>query len=158
MSKILDAQMKTLISNYTLGSVATVNDDGTPAVSPKGTFVILNDTSVAFGEIRSPQTMHNLRARPAIEVNFMDVLARRAVRLKGNGIVIEKDSERGKIVASAFEANWPDYIKHMQHFVVIEISQASLLVSPAYDIGLSEQELTQTNLDKMKKYADNSSD
>ena len=39
------------------GAVATVNADGTPAVSPKATFVVVDDQRVAFGNIRSPATV-----------------------------------------------------------------------------------------------------
>jgi len=41
-----------------------------------GTFVVLDDRTIAFGEIRSPGTIRNLRANPRIEVNFVDVFVR----------------------------------------------------------------------------------
>lgn len=41
MSSKLTQPMRTLIENYTAGAVATVNEDGTPAVSPKATFVVI---------------------------------------------------------------------------------------------------------------------
>ncbi len=153
MTNTLTPEMKALISSYPLGAVATINDDGTPAVSPKGTFVIVDDGSVAFGEMRSPQTVHNLIARPAVEVNFMDVLARRAVRVKGRGVVIDKQSEEGNSLVESFKPAWSDYIDYMRAFVLIKISAVSLINSPAYDLGLTEEELTQVNLDKMKLFA-----
>ena len=73
--KKLTEPMKQLIRNYNAGAVATINDDGNPAVSPKATFVIVDDNCIAYGDIRSPGTSANLRQRPAVEVNFIDVLA-----------------------------------------------------------------------------------
>ena len=43
-----------LIREQRLGFVATVSADGAPNLSPKGTFVVVDAATVAFGEIRSP--------------------------------------------------------------------------------------------------------
>ena len=64
--------------------MASVNDDGTPNLSPKGTFVILDDAHLGFGHIRSPRTMANIAKRPQVEINFLDVLARKAARVAGS--------------------------------------------------------------------------
>jgi hypothetical protein len=51
---MLTLDMKRLIEEQRLGFVATAAPDGTPNVSPKGTFVALDDRNIAFGKIRSP--------------------------------------------------------------------------------------------------------
>ena len=43
---------KELIETFPLGFVATVTEDGMPSLSPKGTFLILDDKTIAFAEIR----------------------------------------------------------------------------------------------------------
>ncbi|MGI9319035.1 MAG: pyridoxamine 5'-phosphate oxidase family protein, partial [bacterium] len=115
----LSEPMKWIIRNFSVGMVATVNQDGTPAVSPKATFVILNDSTLAFGDIRSPGTVSNLLARPHTETNFVDILNRRAVRVKGTAAIIEHDSEEGENLARAFEAQWQPYLRLMRNFVCI---------------------------------------
>ena len=60
---MLTEEMQTLIRRFSAGAVATVNADGTPSVSPKGTFLILDSHTLAFGHIRSPGTVANLRSR-----------------------------------------------------------------------------------------------
>lgn len=45
---MLTADMKRTIREQRLGFVATVNADGTPNVSPKATFVVIDDRSIAF--------------------------------------------------------------------------------------------------------------
>ena len=50
---MLTPDMKRIIGEQRLGFVATAALDGTPNVSPKGTFTVLDDRTIAFGEIRS---------------------------------------------------------------------------------------------------------
>ena len=53
----IDDFAKTLIARFPLGFVATVTPEGRPHLSPKGTFLVLDDSTVAFAEIRSPDTL-----------------------------------------------------------------------------------------------------
>ena len=73
----LTAEMKKIIDEQKLGFVATVCDDGTPNLSPKGTMLVLDDDHIIFGEIRSPNTVHNLERSPQMEINFVDPFARK---------------------------------------------------------------------------------
>ena len=66
-----------IIELWPLGFVATVTAGGRPSVSPKGTFLVLDDETIAFGEIRSPQTVTNLQTQPELEVNFVDQFTRK---------------------------------------------------------------------------------
>ena len=145
----LTAPMKRLIANYTAGTVATINEDGTPAVSPKATFVVVDDGCIAFGNIRSPGTVANIRSRPDVEVNFIDVLTRRAVRVRGRAELVDKESEAGQRLLPAFREFWTPYLDRMQNFVSISITHAELVLSPAYDIGHTADELRRFNLEKL---------
>ena len=147
--KKLTTPMKRLIANYSAGAVGTINEDGTPAVSPKATFVVVDDACIAFGNIRSPGTVANIRSRPDVEVNFIDVLTRRAVRVKGRAEIVEKESEAGRRLLPAFQEHWAPYLPHMQCFVSISIAHAELVLSPAYDLGHTADELRRVNLDKL---------
>lgn len=147
----LSELMKQIISNYNAGSVATVNDDGSPAVSPKATFVIVDDESIAYGDIRSPGTSANLLERSAVEVNFIDILARLAVRVRGSAQIVAKDSELGQRIMPHFEELWSAYIELMSDFVLISIDSAELITSPAYDVGLKRDELIKSNFEKLSK-------
>lgn len=145
--------MRTLIADYNAGAVATVNADGSPAVSPKATFVIVDNVCIAYGDIRSPGTTDNIKQRPEVEVVFTDVLARQAVRIKGSASIVEKGSEQGKKLLPLFERSWHPYIEYMSAFIVITISQAELILSPAYDLGIAQDELVKINFDKLKGIA-----
>ena len=102
---MLTDEMQTLIRRFSAGAVATVNADGTPSVSPKGTFVVLDDRTLAFGHIRSPGTVANLRRNPAIEVCFTDVVTRRAVRVTGTAAIL-RQGDADAALDDAFDAAW----------------------------------------------------
>lgn len=145
---MLNADMKQLINNHTAGMVATVNEDGSPSVSPKATFVVLDDSTLAFGNIRSPGTLANLRRHPAVEVCFIDVLTRKAVRATGQAAIISRsDADPGLL--TAFTEVWGDYLGMMSAFVRIDLTAAEMILSPAYDVGHSEEELRRSNLEKL---------
>ena len=145
----LTAPMRRLIANYSAGAVATTNDDGTPAVSPKATFVVVDDGCMAFGNIRSPGTVANIRLRPDVEVNFIDVLTRRAVRVRGQAETVEIESEAGQRLLPVFEKHWAPFLDYMQSFVSISITHAELILSPSYDVGYTAEELRRVNLEKL---------
>lgn len=145
---MLDAAMKKLITEHSAGMVATIDEQGLPSVSPKATFVIIDDSTLVFGHLRSPGTVRNLAARPAVQVCFLDPLRRKAVRVSGRGELIEK-ADAGKALLGAFEADWSPYLHAVKAFVVIKLTSAEMILSPAYDLGLSEAQLVDTNLAKL---------
>ena len=145
---MLTAEMQTLITQHTAGMVASIRDDGTPAVSPKATFLVLSDTEIAYGDIRSPGTAKNIAARPNVEVCFIDVLTRQAVRVKGIAKKIDKAGADTALTA-AFTEKFGEYLPHMSGFVKIEITAAELILSPGYDVGYTEQQLKEANLARL---------
>ena len=145
---MLTTEMKQLISDHSAGMVATINDNGTPSVSPKATFVIVDDRTIAFGNIRSPGTLANLAKRPSVEVCFIDVLTRKAVRVTGKATIVRKEAADSDLM-SAFEALWAPYISYMSAFVIIAVAAAELILSPAYDLNFTEDELRASNLAKL---------
>ena len=145
---MLTEDMKALVRAFSAGAVATVNADGTPSVSPKATFVIVDDETLAFGNLRSPGTLANLRANPAVEVCFTDVLTRKAVRVTGTASIIGK-VEAPQQLWDVFNEAWGDYVPRMSAFVVIKVSAAEWILSPAYDFGHTEAELRAANLERL---------
>jgi uncharacterized protein len=49
--------MKRIVDEQRVGFVATAAAGGTPTSRRKGTFVVLDDVTITFGEIRSPGTI-----------------------------------------------------------------------------------------------------
>ncbi len=136
----LDAAARAVIERHSLGYVASVNADGTPNLSPKGMMLALDDDHIVFGEARSPGTLRNIRERPVVEINFIDVLARRGVRVRGTCEIIEPGSEAFAALRPHFE-RWGALADRIRHFVRVTIETAKPISSPAYDIGAEEAAL-----------------
>ena len=145
---MLTDEIRALIENHSAGMVATVNSDGTPSVSPKATFLILADGVLAFSNIRSPNTIKNIKERSAIEVCFIDVVIRKSARITGKAKYLEKSDADPNLIAK-FEQTYGDYLDVMSGFVLIDVKKAELILSPAYDLGLTEGELRDENMNKL---------
>lgn len=130
-----------LIARWRLGHIATVTPGGRPSVSPKGTFVVIDDQTIAFGEIRSPQTVTNLTQNPACEVNFVDTFIRKGARLRGEGRMVRKGSGEFADLMPLFREIWGDLCDRINLFVVIEVSEVKPLSTPPYDDGATEEEM-----------------
>ncbi|MBX3505446.1 MAG: pyridoxamine 5'-phosphate oxidase family protein [Parvibaculum sp.] len=72
-----------MIEETGIAYVATVNPDGSPNLSPKGTLKVIGESALAFADIASPGTMRNLAQNPAIEINVLDPFLRRGYRFRG---------------------------------------------------------------------------
>jgi len=136
----LTEEMKAMLQANTFGFVATVCPDGTPNLSPKGTCVVIDDKHIAFSNLRSPQTVTNIASNPAMEVNFSDLFARKAFRAKGQAVYFEKGSSGFDDLLEHFMV-WEDLIPMMDGIVKLKIESAKLILSPSYDIGLTEESL-----------------
>jgi len=94
---------------------------------------------------RSPGTLANIARRPEVEICFIDVLTRKALRVTGRARAVEK-SAASAAMARAFEAGWGDYLDLITVFVEIAITGVEIILSPAYDAGHTETELRMANL------------
>ncbi len=139
MSHLTD-EMKNMLKANTFGFVATVCPDNTPNLSPKGTCVVIDDNHIAFSNLRSPTTVSNITSNPAMEVNFSDLFARKAFRAKGTAEYFEKGTSGFKDLLPHFQV-WEDLIPMMDGIVKLKIGSAKLILSPSYDIGLTEEGL-----------------
>ena len=136
---VLTADMQRLVRTMKLGYVATVCADGTPNLSPKGTLTVWDGDHLVFLDIRSPQTVANLRERPGVEVNVVDPIGRKGYRFKGSGQVVADGPLYGEVLARYRADGLGQYA--VKHVVLVRVARAARLLSPAYDLGLTEAEL-----------------
>lgn len=137
---MLTEAIKQTLREVRLGFAATVCPDGTPNLSPKGTTLALDDERLVFADLRSPQTVANLRSNPAIELNVVDLGTRRGYRFKGRGEVVEP-GPRYEELLEWYREQGHELEGRAASFVVVRVEEVSELTSPAYDWGESEQEL-----------------
>jgi hypothetical protein len=134
MGAIGDAARR-LVEEQQLGFVATVCPDGSPNLSPKGTTAVLDDDHLVFADVHSPNTVANLRANPAIEINVVDPLTRKGFRFKGTARIVEDGPELEGLL-DFYRRRGSTSQKRC--IVVVKVESAAPLISPAYDDGTSE--------------------
>jgi predicted pyridoxine 5'-phosphate oxidase superfamily flavin-nucleotide-binding protein len=133
---ILTDDMKRVVAEQRLGFYATVCEDGTPNLSPKGSTYVLDDDHLLFADIRSPQTVANVRAGSQVEVNVVDPLVRKGYRFKGPATVHEPGSDRHEGGLALMRAAGSSLVDRVRAIVVVDVREARPIVSPAYDDGL----------------------
>ena len=142
---MIPKQTQELITRWRLGHIATVTPGGRPSVSPKGTFLVVDDATIAFGEIRSPQTVSNLTHSPECEVNFVDAFSRKDARLRGTAQMIRPATPDFDALLPRFQAVWGDLCDSMNLIVKISVTEVKPLTTPLYDTGASEAEIIALN-------------
>lgn len=121
-----------------LGYVATVSKDNTPNLSPKGTIIGWDENTLAFADIRSPDTLNNLESNPAVEINVIDPLTRKGFLFKGKSRILRSGSTYDEIL---------DYYRNkgikstINSIVLIDVAAVEPVLSPLYDLGVSENEI-----------------
>lgn len=142
---ILTDDMKRVVREQRLGFAATVCPDGTPNLSPKGTTAVWDDDHLVFAHIRSPNTIANLRGNPAIEINVVDPVVRKGYRFKGSAAVLTQGPLYEEILASYRQgprAVQEEIAARIEGIVLIKVERALPLISPAYDEGATEDEVS----------------
>jgi len=142
---MITEKIRKFVSQQKLGFVATVSPDGTPNLSPKGTISVLDENTLVFANIRSPQTIENLEKNPSVEINIVDPFSRRGYRFKGIAKIISDGEEYDKILLSYKQNGIQTTIKSI---VMVNVKQILEVTSPLYDVGYTEEELKI----KWKKY------
>ena len=129
---------RSMVEEQRLGFVATVCPDGTPNLSPKGTTAVWDDDHLVFANIRSPGTLANLRQNANVEVNVVDPFLRKGYRFKGVASVLESGALYDEAIAFYRERGSQSSIREV---VMVRVQRAQPIDSPAYDLGLTEDEV-----------------
>ena len=129
---MLDDDMKAIIKQANLSFVATINEDGSPNLSPKSTMRHYDDNSLIFANLASPGTIDNLRRDPKTEVNSIDVFSRRGYRFTGTATVHSPgDALYEEFKETIYQELGPKTTVH--DAVLIKLTAVSPILSPAYD-------------------------
>lgn len=135
---VITNEMKSLVEKQKLGYVATVSPDNTPNLSPKGTVTVWDDDHLIFADIRSPQTITNLKKNPSVEINVVDPILRKGFRFKGAATIITEGKTYNKIVQYYKNQGVKSEINSI---VLIKIDYIKEITSPLYDLGYSEEQM-----------------
>ncbi|MFY9716808.1 MAG: pyridoxamine 5'-phosphate oxidase family protein [Thermoplasmata archaeon] len=127
---VLTEEMQRLVREQRLGYVATVSEDGSPNLSPKGSLTVLDDDNLVFADVESPHTILNLSKNPRTEINVVDPLVRKGFRFGGKGTVLHTGVSYWKIL-EMYRSEGAD-VRRVRSIVIVQIEAAAPLISPIY--------------------------
>ena len=143
--ELISNEIRSFVNYQKLGYVATVSADNTPNLSPKGTIIAIDGSHLAFADIRSPQTIENLKMNSSVEINIVDPIHRKGFRFKGNGNI----TDNGKQFEEILEQYKKNGVKSkINAIVIVTVDTLDEVTSPSYALGITEDELVL----KWKKY------
>ncbi|MDH3341605.1 MAG: pyridoxamine 5'-phosphate oxidase family protein [Nitrosopumilus sp.] len=145
---MITKEIKDFLDLQKLGYVATVNPDGSPNLSPKGTIIGWTDKTLAFADIRSPDTVNNLKTNPRVEINVIDPLSRKGYLFRGEAKLLHEGTLFEEIL-NHYRLNGVK--SPINSIVLTYISDVSEVISPLYDMGISEEDIKS----KWKKHFQN---
>jgi len=135
---VISSEIKSFLNSQKLGYVATVSPDGKPNISPKGTIISWNSDLLVFANIRSPDTMSNLKTNSSMEINVIDPLSRKGYLFIGTGKIIKDSPLFDEILTYYRNSGIQSPINSV---VLVTVSSVSEVTSPLYDLGKSESEI-----------------
>ena len=135
---MITSEIKNFLNTQKLGYVATVSSDGLPNISPKGTIIAWASEILAFADIRSPDTVKNLQNNPNVEINVIDPLLRKGYLFKGVARLINSGLQYDEILQYYRDNGITSPINAI---ILVNVSCISDVISPLYDMGISEDEL-----------------
>ncbi|CAN7756048.1 pyridoxamine 5'-phosphate oxidase family protein [Rhizobium sp. LjRoot258] len=145
----ITADMEAIIKQAMLSFVATINEDGTPNLSPKASLTVRNGV-LYFADIASPGTIRNLKRNPSVEINAVDIFQRRGYRFKGRAQLLPPEHDEYLMIADWVKAtNGREY--PVDHVVKIETTSITPLLSPAHVFAQpprSQDEIRNTYIQK----------
>ena len=100
---------------------------------------VWDNDHLVFANIRSPGTLANLRQNPNMEVNVVDPFLRKGYRFKGVASVLESGALYDKTIAFYKEPG--SRVRAIREIVMVRVHSAQPIDSPAYDLGLTEDEV-----------------
>jgi hypothetical protein len=135
---VIIKEIKDFLNLQKLGYVATVSSDGKPNISPKGTIIGWSSETLAFADIRSPDTMKNLIDNPNVEINVIDPLLRKGYLFQGKARILQDGAVHQEILNHYRQNGIKSPINSI---ILIDVSCVSDVISPLYDLGISEDEI-----------------
>jgi len=135
---MITEEIKDFLKVQKLGYVATVTPDGKPNISPKGTIIGWTDKILAFADIRSPDTMTNLKENPNVEINVIDPLLRKGYLFEGKSRILQEGTVYQEILNHYRQNGIKSLINEI---VLVDVTSVSDVISPLYDLGITEEEI-----------------
>lgn len=139
----LDPAARALFALHSIGLFAKADANGASAVSLDATWLVLDDHTLALAHMRSPGKVANLQREPRAEIAFIDPSQGTELRARGRGRYLDMAAAACDL-RRRFDAEGPELFALMQGLVIVSLTRAEPVTSPAYDVGHGRDELAKT--------------
>ncbi|MGP4750721.1 pyridoxamine 5'-phosphate oxidase family protein [Agrobacterium pusense] len=121
------------VENSVLCWLATVDEDGTPSVTPKEIFASYNEDHLVIADIASSHSVSNVIARPKVCVSFVDVFRQRGFKLTGQArIVAPGDADFNAFGNDLLRLAGTDF--PIRNIIAVKIESVSRIWAPSYKL------------------------
>lgn len=135
---MLTNEIESFLNRQKLGYVATVSENNTPNLSPKGTIIVWDSKTLAFADIRSPDTIKNLKSNTNLEINVIDPILRKGFLFKGTAKILTDGELYDKLLNHYRTIGVKSPIGSI---VLVHVNDLKQVTSPLYDIGATEEDM-----------------
>jgi len=135
---LLTDSIESFLKRQKLGYVATVSENNTPNLSPKGTIIVWDSNTLAFADIRSPDTIKNLQTNPHLEINVIDPILRKGFLFQGTAKILT-DGDLYEKILNHYRTNGVK--SPIGSIVLVHVSDVEEVTSPLYDLGATEEDM-----------------
>ncbi|MBI1212830.1 MAG: pyridoxamine 5'-phosphate oxidase family protein [Alphaproteobacteria bacterium] len=125
----LTDEIRRVVDEQKLAFIATVDAEGRPSLSPRGTIAVWDDDHLVFADICSPGTTANLQRSPFVEINVVDQTLRKGYRFSGKATVVS-DGDLFQKIEAFYRARGSTSAK--RNMILIKVERVRPLASPAH--------------------------
>lgn len=130
--KINDA-IKVDLQNSVLCWLASIDDDGTPSVTPKEIFTSYGGEHIVIAVIASSHSVSNVIARPKVCVSFIDVFRQKGFKLTGHATILApSDADFDSFSVDLRRMAGDDF--PIRNVIAVKIDRVSQIWAPSYKL------------------------
>lgn len=139
---MIDKAVLQYIKQSVLCWLATIDEDGTPNVSPKEIFCAHDERTLLIANIASPGSRRNIVANRGVCVSFIDIFVQKGYKIKGMATVVKSSDPAFPALAQPLAELAGARFPFVSLFR-IDVRSVEPIVAPSYrvfpDIGETDQ-------------------
>ncbi len=128
---MLSQTIKDSLEQCVLIWLASIEQDGTPNVSPKEIFAVPDDSTLLIANVASPISVRNIQQNPHVCVSFVNIFAQRGFKLHGLAKVLEPSDSQFAILVQPLE-KIVNGLFQIRSVIEIKITRVAPIVAPRY--------------------------
>lgn len=128
---MITEEIKKHVDSCVLAWMATADEHGTPNVSPKEVFAIMERDLIVVANIASPVTESNIRKNPQVAISMVDIWTQQGYQFKGDGAIWSRGEASFDEAAHLLNEITRGLFKFETIFG-IKVSRVKAIVAPSY--------------------------